>query len=226
MSLAEEVPDLRDRSFSTLFSHALRGVPCRVLGLDGGPAELPVHDWTRPADHHDDALLAECVGDTLDIGCGPGRLAQRLAERGDRRTGRRVLGIDVVPEAVAQTRARGVSALQGSVFDPVPREGRWHTALLADGNVGIGGDPLALLARLGVVLAPDGRVVVELGAPGVPTSTRWARLEVAGTTSRPFRWSVVGVDGVLGLARATGWAVTTRAPFAPQRWLAVLERRP
>ena len=89
-----------------------------------------------------------------------------------------------------------------------------------------GGDPLALLARLGEVLAPDGRVVVELAAPGVRSTTRWARLELAGTTSRPFRWSVVGVDGVLGLARATGWAVTTRAPFAPQRWLAVLERRP
>ena len=207
MSLAEEVPDLRDRSFSSLFSHALRGVPCRVLGLDGGPTELPVHEWTRAADPHDDALLAECVGDTLDVGCGPGRLAQRLAEGRDRR----VLGIDVVPEAVAQTRARGVAALQGSVFDPVPREGRWHTALLA---------------RLGEVLAPDGRVVVELAAPGVRSTTRWARLELAGTTSRPFRWSVVGVDGVLGLARATGWAVTTRAPFAPQRWLAVLERRP
>ena len=222
MSLAEEVPDLRDRSFSSLFSHALRGVPCRVLGLDGGPTELPVHEWTRAADPHDDRLLAECVGDTLDVGCGPGRLAQRLAERRDRR----VLGIDVVPEAVAQTRARGVAALQGSVFDPIPREGRWHTALLADGNIVIGGDPLALLARLGQVLAPDGRVVVELAAPGVPSTTRWARLELAGTTtSRPFRWSVVGVDGVLGLARATGWAVTTRAPFAPQRWLAVLERR-
>ncbi len=76
------------------------------------------------------------------------------------------------------------------------------------------------------MLAPDGRVVVELAAPGVPSTTRWARLELAGTTSRPFRWSVVGVDGVLGLARATGWSVTTRAPFAPQRWLAVLERRP
>ncbi|MAY96552.1 class I SAM-dependent methyltransferase, partial [uncultured Nocardioides sp.] len=130
MSLAEEVPELRDRSFSSLFSHALRGVPCRVLGLDGGPTELPVHEWTRAADPHDDALLAECVGDTLDVGCGPGRLSQRLAEGRDRR----VLGIDVVPEAVAQTRARGVAALQGSVFDPVPREGRWHTALLADGN--------------------------------------------------------------------------------------------
>lgn len=222
MSLAEEVPDLQDRSFSSLFSHALRGVPCRVLGLDGGPTELPVHEWTRAADPHDDALLAECVGDTLDVGCGPGRLAQRLAECRERR----VLGIDVVPEAVAQTRARGVAALQGSVFDPVPREGRWQTALLADGNVGIGGDPLALLARLEEVLAPEGRVVVELAAPGVPSTTRWARLELAGTTSRPFRWSVVGVDGVLGLARATEWAVTTRAPFAPQRWLAVLERRP
>ena len=107
MSLAEEVPDLRDRSFSSLFSHALRGVPCRVLGLDGGPTELPVHEWTRAADPHDDALLAECVGDTLDVGCGPGRLAQRLAEGRDRR----VLGIDVVPEAVAQTRARGTDAL-------------------------------------------------------------------------------------------------------------------
>ena len=162
MSLAEEVPELRDRAFSSLFSHALRGVPCRVLGLDGGPTELPVHEWTRAADPHDDALLAECVGDTLDVGCGPGRLAQRLAERRDRR----VLGIAVVPEAVAQTRARGVAALQGSVFDPLPREGRWHTALLADGNVGIGGDPLALLARLGEVLAPDGRAGGALDHPG------------------------------------------------------------
>ncbi len=154
------------------------------------------------------------------------KTAKDALNEAEGQTGIGVLGIDVVPEAVAQTRARGVAALQGSVFDPVPREGRWHTALLADGNVGIGGDPLALLARLGEVLAPDGRVVVELAAPGVRSTTRWARLELAGTTSRPFRWSVVGVDGVLGLARATGWAVTTRAPFAPQRWLAVLERRP
>lgn len=220
MSLQEEaVPGLRqDRSFSSLFAHALRGVPCRVLGLDGGPAELPIHEWTRQADPADDVLLGHCRGATLDVGCGPGRLAARLAERGER-----VLGIDVVPEAVGQTRARGVPALESSVFDRLPDEGRWRTALLADGNVGIGGDPQALLRRLRSVVSDRGRIVVELAPPGVATSTRWARLEVAGTRSRPFRWSVVGVDGILDLARGTGWTVETRAPFGAGRWLAVLE---
>ena len=220
MSLQEEAaPDLRrDRSFSSLFAHALRGVPCRVLGLDGGPAELPIHEWTRQADVADDVLLGHCRGATLDVGCGPGRLAARLAEHGEE-----VLGIDVVPEAVQQTRARGVPAIRSSVFDRLPEEGRWRTALLADGNVGIGGDPGALLRRLRTVLAPGGRVVVELAAPGVSTKTRWARLEVGETRSRPFRWSVVGVDGIHGLARSAGHEVLTTSHFGDGRWLAALE---
>jgi SAM-dependent methyltransferase len=209
-----------DVSFSQLFTHALRGVPCQVLGLDGGPTELPVGDWTRTADAADDALLQHCRGTTLDVGCGPGRLAARLAE-----VGTPVLGIDVVHEAVLQTRARGVEAIHASVHDPLPDEGTWGTALLADGNVGIGGDPVALLERLRGVLAPTGRVVVELAPPGVDTSTRWAWLEAGGARSRPFRWSVVGVDGILDLARETRFAVTTRTPFGAGRWLAVLERR-
>lgn len=218
MSLAEELPDLHhDRSFSSMFSQALRGVPCRVLGLAGGPSDLPVADWTRTADAADDALLAHCTGSTLDVGCGPGRLAARLAEQGTR-----VLGIDVVHEAVQQTRARGVPALECSVFDRLPREGRWGSALLADGNVGIGGDPVALLRRLRGLLTPTGRIVVELAAPGTPTRTHWARLELHGTRSRPFRWSVVGIDGILDLARAADLTVATRAPFGDGRWLAVL----
>lgn len=81
-------------------------------------------------------MLAHCVGTTLDIGCGPGRMSQALAARGAC-----VLGIDVVPEAVTLTRARGASALVCDVFAPVLGEGRWDTALLADGNIGIGGGP-------------------------------------------------------------------------------------
>ena len=209
-----------DVSFSRLFTHALRGAPCRVLGLEDGPSELPVSDWTREADAADDLLLQHCHGTTLDVGCGPGRLAARLAE-----VGTPVLGIDVVHEAVLQTRARGVAAIHTSIFDPVPDEGSWATALLADGNIGIGGDPVALLRRLHAVISPEGRVVVELAPPGVGTSTRWAWLEVGGTRSRPFRWSMVGVDGVLDLARETRFSVTARAPFGAGRWLAVLERR-
>ena len=54
----------------------------------------------------------------------------------------------MVPEAVAQTPDRGVAAIRRNVFDALPGEGRWRTALLADGNIGIGGDPAALLRRL------------------------------------------------------------------------------
>lgn len=220
MNRRPDVPGVQDLSFSRVFTHALRGEPCRVMGLPDSPSELPVHDWTRCADRADDLLLDQCRGHTLDIGCGPGRLTARLAERG-----LPVLGIDVVPEAVRQTCARGVEALRLSVFDPLPREGGWDTALLADGNIGISGDPETLVERIAELLAPRGRVVVELAAPGVGRSTRWVWLEAGGTRSRPFRWSVVGVDGVLDLARATGFAVTARAPFGAGRWLAVLERR-
>lgn len=221
MSLREEAaPDLgHEPSFSSLFSHALRGVPCRVVDVAGASAPLPVHEWTRRADAADDALLSHCRGATLDVGCGPGRLAARLA-----RSGHPVLGLDVVDEAVQQTRARGVPAVRGSVFDRLPDEGCWETALLADGNIGIGGDPVALLRRMGAVVSERGRVVVEVAGPGVATSTSWARLEIGETRSRPFRWSVVGVDGIAETARSAGLVVLGSAPVGSGRWVAVLER--
>ena len=37
-----------------------------------------------------------------------------------------------------------------------PGEGRWDTVLFIDGNVGIGGDPIALLRRVRQLLAPAG----------------------------------------------------------------------
>lgn len=208
----------REAPFGVVFAHALRGEPCRVLGLGPVPTPLPVADWSRPPDRGDAALLALCVGATLDVGCGPGRLTADLAA-----AGHVALGIDVVHEAVDQTRGRGASALLRDVFEQVPGEGRWQTALLADGNIGIGGDPVALLARVRDVLDPRGRVVVELAAPGVSTTTCWARLECAGTRSRPFRWSVVGVDGIGEAAAAAGLAVTDRVPLGRDRWAGVLE---
>ena len=215
MSLRESLP-IGDVSFSEVFSRALRGVPCSVIGLAEGPKELPVHTWREEADDADQALLSYCVGDTLDIGCGPGRLTAALAGRGHV-----VLGIDVVREAVGQTRDRGVSALCRDVFSRVPGEGRWQTALLADENLGIGGDPEALLGRARELLEPGGRVVVELAAPGVRRSTEWALLESDGIRSRPFRWSVVGTDDIRDVATAAGFTRVGVHPIG-DRWCAVL----
>jgi len=185
---------------------------------------LPTHLWTRQADPSDELLLGLCQGPTVDIGCGPGRMVRALAERG-----RLVLGIDLVPEAVRLSLGRGGATLLRDVFEPIPGEGRWATALLADGNIGIGGDPVALLSRVRELIAPDGRVVVELAAPGTGVRTRHVSLETALGRSRPFPWTEVGTDAIGVVAGASGLRSLAQHRFRDRfgdRYAAVLEVAP
>jgi hypothetical protein len=96
----------------------------------------------------------------------------------------------------------------GSVFAAVPGAGHWRTALLLDGNVGIGGRPVALLARLRSLLAPEGVVLCELDGPGAATRSELIALEDGdGLRSAWFGWARVSVDGVDALARHAGMSV-------------------
>jgi hypothetical protein len=98
---------------------------------------------------------------------------------------------------------------QADVFAPLPAglpgAGRWAHALLADGNVGIGGRPDRLLGRVRELLAPGGRVHVELD-PGADdgVTTRKVRLHVGGRHSTPFRWATVGLDAIGAVAGQAG----------------------
>lgn len=180
---------------------------------DGRTERLPVDQWRhgRPGD---DALVARCAGPTLDVGSGPGRLTVALAERG-----LPALGIDVTPYAVRMTRAAGGLALVRDVFDRVPGAGRWQTVLLADGNIGIGGDPPVLLRRVAALLGRHGSAVVELEP--APTRTEWLRLREGRQTGEWFRWSHVGLDGIDEYAGAAGLAVRDIWTEA-SRWFADL----
>ncbi|MFF3612584.1 class I SAM-dependent methyltransferase [Streptomyces sp. NPDC002580] len=130
--------------------------PLFLRRTDGWLLPLEVERWCARADAVDLRVLARCEGAVLDVGCGPGRLVAELAARG-----RPALGIDVSEAAVARTVRLGGQALHRSVFEPLPGEGRWGTALLVDGNIGIGGDPAALLRRTAQLLAPGGLLIAE-----------------------------------------------------------------
>jgi len=199
-----------------LFGEALRGTACHLVVAGGRPLPLPVAAWDRPVDGDDEVLLELCSGPTLDVGCGPGRLVAALVARGAT-----ALGIDLAAEAVAQTLARGAPALRRDVFGPLPGEGTWGTALLADGNLGIGGDPLGLLLRLRRVVAPTGLVVTEIAGPGVPTASLRAHLRCGELRSAEFGWSVIGVDGLPELAADAGLTVR-RLTRSGSRWFATL----
>ena len=205
-------------SFGTVFARALRGHRTTVAGIESHEQELPVADWRRRANHSDWRVLDHCRGTTLDVGCGPGRMGAHLVERGHQ-----ALGIDIVREAVGQARERGLVAIQHSLFEPMPGEGLWDTVLLADGNIGIGGDPEALLRRCAQMLGERGRIVCDLSAPGTGLSVRDAWLTSGGLQSPTFRWARVGPEAIHALAAAAG--LRRHAVREHEgRWFAVLTR--
>jgi SAM-dependent methyltransferase len=199
------------------FDQGLLGHRCWLELANGERIELPVERWTEPSDG-DDILLDACSGPTIDLGCGPGRLTAALAGRGIL-----ALGVDSSRTAVALTRRRGASVVQRNLFDRLPGEGRWRHALLADGNIGIGGDPAALLRRTARLIAPDGDVLVELEPPGQGLRHERVRLRPGHADVAWFTWAWVGVDAIAEVAARAGLRVdwTTRRGH---RWFARLER--
>lgn len=185
---------------------------------DGSSVSLPAARWHGACDQSETAVLSRVLGPVIDIGCGPGRHVDWLIMNGIN-----ALGIDPSPRAVALATARGVPVIRRSVFDHLPGEGRWTTALLLDGNVGIGGDPVKLLRRVGELLQPAGISVVEVDAPGTTRRISMARLEVGGVNTRWFPWANLGASDLEDVARQAGSRVRSVISEGG-RWFAEIVR--
>lgn len=199
-----------------LYEDALAGhARPEIEHVDGTRIPLRVEDWLaiRPGDA---SLVERCEGATLDVGSGPGRLTVALAERGIP-----ALGIDVTPFAVYLARQAGALTLLRDVFDRVPGAGRWMTVLLADGNIGIGGDPAALLRRVGELITPLGQALVEVEPPGTALRSDKVRLCRGDQASPWFPWAYVGADQIDDLATSAGMVVA-ESWCADGRWFSVL----
>jgi SAM-dependent methyltransferase len=202
--------------------------PLFLRRSDGWLLPLEVERWCAAADAADEEVLRRCEGPVLDVGCGPGRLVAALSARG-----RPALGVDVSEAAVARTLRLGGRALRRSVFEPLPGEGRWGTALLVDGNVGIGGDPVTLLRRMRELLRPGGLLLAET----VPAADVDERADVhlvreaygaGGAAEAPgtaFPWARLGAPALLRYAARAGWRPAGQWSAGGRRFVALRSRR-
>jgi SAM-dependent methyltransferase len=208
---------------------ALYGRALEDAGASSGPAgprlrfddevSLPfaLCRYLAAADPLDQRLLDGVQGPVLDVGCGPGRHLRELTARGVY-----ALGVDLSAAAVELARSGGARAVVADIFGDVPGVGAWRTALLLDGNIGIGGDPVRLLTRLRALLAPGGAVLVELDAPGSSTRSTQARLEISGEFSDWFPWARVAACQAAAVATAAGMTIEWEWSCAG-RWFARLQ---
>jgi len=198
-----------------------RPAETRLRLQDGTLVAVPLDRYVGPPDAVDVQLLRELHGPVLDVGCGPGRHLHALAARGVF-----ALGVDLSPVAVELATDRGGRAIVASVFDELPGIGTWRSALLLDGNIGIGGVPARLLARIGSLLSQDGRLLAELDPPGAPTGSSLARIETTETSSTWFHWARVSVRDLDQVARSSAFQIERRW-CSGDRWFAsLIKQRP
>ena len=194
------------------------GLRPNVRLIDGTAVPLALERWLGSADATDEALLDGLRGPVLDVGCGPGRHLRALAARGVF-----ALGVDLSPVAVELAVGGGGRAIVGDIFGDLPAGGRWRSALLLDGNIGIGGSPARLLARIGALLEAGGEVLVEVEPPDAVTCSTQARLENDAVASAWFPWAQVSARAIGAIAQAGGFVAIAVWPLS-DRWFARLRR--
>jgi len=201
-----------------IFDQLYAGSPVRCEAYAECVLPLETARWSARADEVDQMVVSRCHGPALDLGCGPGRIVQALNE-----SGVPALGIDISAVAVQVARTRGALAIQAKLTQRLPREGRWGTVLLMDGNVGIDGNVAALLRRCRALLAPGGTIMVEVDPRPAYYQTRRIRLTAdVSDRSAELMWTRTGaaavkrIAGQLDMFVVEEWSAGSRAFLALQ----------
>jgi SAM-dependent methyltransferase len=205
----------------------------------GGPADYfaPYAAW--PAVEQQAMDLVK--GRVLDVGCGAGRGALELQERGHE-----LVAIDVSPGAVEVCTRRGVHDARVLTIEEVgPELGTFDTILLLGVNFGLLGDQARateLLTRFGAITTDRGRVVAGSRDPYTTVDLidldyqqrnrdrerlpgqRRLRVRYRNLATPWFDWLTVSVKEMEEIAERAGWRVSTVLDSDHPLYVAMLEK--
>ena len=205
-------PPGRCRMLGNLYDRALDGERCWVRHDDGRVDRLPVRSWLggRNADERFDNAVVGAVRRPDD------RLGLRSWTFGGTpgRSGACLHSASISPPPPSRWRAAAAPrhfAATCSIRCQGQAGGR--RCCLADGNVGLGGDPWRILRRAGELLRHGGRCVAEFDSAVEGIYTGWVRLESSCAIGPWFQWASVGIDCAARLADDVGFAVVGIHPI-------------
>jgi SAM-dependent methyltransferase len=186
-------------------------------------------------------ILGAVRGRVLDIGCGAGRFAIPLQERGHR-----VLGIDVSPLAVRTAKLRGLKhARVLSITEVSERLGTFDTLLLLGNNFGLVANPKRarwLLRRFKSLTGTGARIIaqsLDVYQTKEPVHLRYQRANRSrGRMSGQIRMRIryrdlatpyydyllVSRNEMAEIIEGTGWGMRRWWSTAGPTYVAVLER--
>lgn len=188
-------------------------------------------------------VLREIRGRVLDIGCGAGRVALALQQRGQD-----VLGIDISPLAIKTARLRGLKKGRVMSITQIDRRlGSFDSIVMLGNNFGLMANPRRarwLLRRFKSITPADGRIVaqsLDVYATEEPAHLRYQRqnrrrgrmsgqirirIRYRDLATPFFDYLFVSRPEMEQIVEGTGWRVTRYLDTGSSTYVAVIEKTP